>query len=305
MSALPLELLQQEIDYVIANDEFAGAFECYNLTKDWLANKSGITKNSPEYAQYDSYLAKLKFLSFNFLSDNNERADLLRNYFNFSFEMKHFDLWQKLETELVSIRDLNDRDAFKAAMREALEKCENVLISRQRYVEQEMPRKVSEWIKNFVSNLGLDKIDKVKKMEYLTNSRFIKMLDIEDRDRVKTLLDIYEKLRLSSRDPEGYENSVVMNMDGKEIVFNRGEVEEIFGIDKIKKITTNVQPAAASFIPANVPIEPIPSAPSPAPSPLAELQQILKNYSPSSLEYKVINQEIARLQAAELKKNKK
>jgi len=34
MAKLTLDLLQQEIDYVIANNDFNGAFECYNLVKD-------------------------------------------------------------------------------------------------------------------------------------------------------------------------------------------------------------------------------------------------------------------------------
>jgi len=307
MAKLTLDLLQQEIDYVIANNDFNGAFECYNLVKDWL-DKSGPSKNSSEYAQYNNYLIKLKFLSFNFLNDIDERVDLIKNYFGLALEIPQFDIWAKLETELISVGDLDERDVFKAKMREALEKCDSILISRQKYADQEIPRKVSEWTKNFVASLGLDKFDKVKKLEYLSNNRVIKILDAIDKDKVKMLLDIYEKLKISSKTPEGYENSVLMDIDGKMIIFNHGNIEEISSIDKVKKINTREKGRDAldedySSVPATNILPPV--SPSPLTSPLAELEQILKNYPAASLEHKAISQEISRLKKAEFKRVQK
>ncbi|MCX6794457.1 MAG: hypothetical protein NTY31_00435 [Candidatus Falkowbacteria bacterium] len=305
MPKLTFDLLQQEIDYVIANNDFNGAFECYNLVKDWLNNKSGLVKNSPEYAQYNNYLIKLRFLGFNFLNDIDERVDLIKNYFGLALEIPQFDIWAKLETELISVSNLDERDAFKAKMREALEKCDSILISRQKYVDQEMPRKVNEWIKNFVANLGLDKFDKVKKLEYLSNNKVVKILDATDKDKVKILLDIYEKLKISSQSPEGYENSVLMNIDGKTIIFNHGNVEEISDMDKIKRI--DVGDRERNILSQEFNSTPVASAVPPAPSlsPLAELEQLLKNYSESSLEHKAISQEISRLKSAEFKRVQK
>lgn len=290
MPKLSFELLQQEIDYVIKNNDFDGAFRAYNLVKKWL-DESGQVKNSPEYIQYNNYLMKLKFLSFNFLNDINERVDLLRNYFHLSFEIDRFELWPKIEAELISISSLDLRDDFKRKMCEALEKCDNVLISRQKYVNQEMPREVGEWTKNFVSNLGLERFDKLKKMEYLSNNKSIKILDITDKAKVKILLDIYEKLRISSKTKEGYENSVLMNIDGRLIIFNQGNVEEVPDIDKIRKIDIDT-------INKEIPSKTEPTSLSPA----AELEQTLKNYSESSFEYKALKQEISRLKKSELTK---
>lgn len=319
MPKLSFDLLQQEIDYVIKNNDFQGAFEAYNLVKKWL-EKSGPVKNSSEYVQYNNYLMKLKLLSFNFLSDINERIDLLKNYFGLSFEIDQFDLWGKIETELISISSLDARDDFKKRMREALENCTNVLINRQKYVNQEMPREVSEWTKNFVANLGLDQFDKLKKMEYLSNNKFIKLLDAQDKDKVKVLLNIYEKLRISSQTREGYENPVLMNIDGKSIIFDHGNVEEISDLDKIKSIDmgdgqgtskpsdfsddlflpdkpksqSGASSAQSQATPAQPEIKPL--------SPLEELEQTLKNYSESSFEHKALRQEISRLKKSELTK---
>jgi len=304
MPQMTLELLQQEIDYVIVNSEFGDAFECYNLLKNWL-EKSGPVKNTSEYIAYNNYLIKLKFLSFNYLSNINEQADLLRDYFPLSLEMGQFIFWEKLETEIISIGDLDERDAFKKKMYEALEKCDSNLIGRQKYDNQEIPRRVSEWTKSFVANLGLDKFDKLKKMEYLSHNQFIQMLDVEDKNKVKILLNIYEKLRISSKTPEGYENSVVMNMDGKEIVFDHGRVEEISDIDKIRDITSKeTGQTKPSLVTTHASVPTTPSVTTPV-SPLIELTEVLKTYSQDSLEHKAISQEISRIKRSEFKQAQK
>lgn len=307
MVKLTFNLLQQEIDYAITNNEFRGAFESYNLVKDWLINKSGLVKNSPDYSQYYNYLMKLKLLSFNYLSDINERIDLLKNYFGLIFEMENFDFLEKIETELIAMSNLDERDAFKARTREALEKCDNLLIGRQKYSDQEIPRKISEWIKSFIANLGLDKFDNVRKVEYLNNNQAIKILDAKDKEKIRTLLDIYEKLKLSSKTPEGYENSVVMNMDGKTIVFNHGNIEEISDIDKIKRVNAGNGSSERDVLSQNFSPTPVSNSAGVAPvlTPLAELEQILKQYPAASLEHKAISQEISRFKKAELKKAQK
>jgi hypothetical protein len=323
MTKLPFDLLQQGIDYAVLNSDFQGAFECYNSVKKWLTNKSGLAKNSPEYLQYENYLMKLKFLSFNYLSDNNERVDLIRDNFNLAFEIENFNIWDKINTELISIGDIKERDAFKVEMKEAMEKCENIFISRQKYENQEIPRKVSEWIKSFIANLGLDKFDKVKKIEYLSNNRAIKILDSSDKEKVKALLDIYEKLRISSKTPEGYENSVLMNIDGKSVIFNQGSIEDVSNIDKIKnvqKLDDIVNNGEKSTVSNNVfekggvksglgnikddlALENKNKASTENSTEFtSELEQSLKNYSPSSLEYKALSQEILRLKRTEAKR---
>jgi len=255
---------------------------------------------------------KLKFLSFNFLDSIDERVDLIKNYLGLALEIPNFDLWGKVETELISIRDLDERDAIKAKIVEALEKCGSILISRQKYTNQGTPRQVSEWIKNFVANLGLGKFDKLQKVEYLSNNPIIRTLDANDREKVKNLLDIYEKLRLSSKTPEGYENSVLMTVNGKTIIFNHGNVEEVSsGINKVKKIINEEKNSDAlsedfKSESANDAISPISTTlPTPPVSPLAELENLLKNYSENSLEHKAISQEISRLKIAEFKRAQK
>jgi hypothetical protein len=285
-----LDLLQQEITYVTDNNDFSGALECYNLVKGWLEKTNLAKANPAEYDQCNNYLIKLKFLCLNYFDDIDEYKEMLEKYFVLATEIPMFDLWDKLAPRLISISDLDARDKFKAGLREALERSGSFLVSRQKYNDAEIPYKVSEWIKDFIVNLGLDKFDKVKKAEYLANSRFIKLLKDEDNDKVKALLDIYEKLKISSRTPGGYENSVLMNIDGQDVVFNQGNVEVIAGTSSLKRMKIADEDAD---------IDLINDATNPS---LRELEETLKNFSPVSLEYKTISQEISRLKKKETKK---
>jgi hypothetical protein len=301
MPTLTLDVLQQEIDYAVANQDWQGAFEAYTIVKDWLVESGLIKTDSRAYSQYLDYLMKLKFLSLNYFDDTQDYYDLLKNYFSLALEIPDYDLWGRLETQLVSMVDVNARDTFKAKLREALENSSSSLFNRQKYNEAEIPHKVSDWIKDFVANLGLDRFDKLKKMEYLSNGKNIKLLSEEDKNKVKILLDIYEKLRLSSKTPEGYENSVMMNIDGKAIIFDRGEIEEL-PVNVLKSIEDNRKeempaPASVSNSSGITSLMPSPSIP--------ELETALKNYPPASLEHKAISQEISRLKVLELKRAQK
>jgi hypothetical protein len=282
MPELTIELLESEISYANENSDFQGAFEAYQITSDWLKAQK-ISKNSSEYRKYSECLIKLKFICLNHFDNPEDYIDILKNYFSLSFQIPNFNLWSKLETELIYITDLDKRDQVKRQFKEALEKCDNTLV--QEYNEPNMPRKVNDWIKNFVSNLGLDKFDTVKKVEYLSNGQFIKILKEEDKKKIQVLLDIYEKLNLSSRTKEGYENSVLMDIDGEKVIYNRGAIEEIHRLDNFVDFDSD---------------RPIKKDKTP-PSRTTELEQALKNYPPTSLEYKAIKQEIDRFNKAEKK----
>ncbi len=325
MEKLDFNLLKDEIKYVINNQAFNEAFECYNLVEDWLQRTNIKHDDSRSYNIYQDYLIKLKFLALNFF-ETGEYPELLKDYANLAFEISGFNLWEKIETELIAMEDVDARDDLKQKLKTALEQCNNILTSSS---QDGNPKYVSEWIKDFVVNLGLDKFDKLKKAEYLTNGKSLKSLADSDKDKVKSLLDLYENLNLSSTEKEGYENSVMMNIDGAPVIFHRGNVEILKPIDvKVEendnnknisdvlgdaksnlKVDSTLAPVATSVEPS-VTQETVNSILSePAQKPIVprttELEEILNSYSPSSLEYKAISQEILRLKKASARKDAK
>jgi hypothetical protein len=325
MQDLSFNLLQQEIEYVSLNHNFQDAFEAHKIIMEWLT-KNDIKKNDfSVYLKYLGYLNKLKFLCLNYFDNVNDYAELLKNDFSLIFEIPDFDLWDKIEIYLVAISDVKRRDAVKEKLKAALFHCENNLIDISKYSEGVTLNKVSDWLKDFIASLGLNKIDSVKKNEYLMNGKYTKSLKADDKERVKILLDIYEKLNLSSQTKEGYENTVLMELDGKDVIFNHGELEDVKPLNvksgrmlvndilADKKSSTSMPATTIKESPvvisssSKLPITPekpttiekqiIPRT--------TELEEILDSYSPASLEYKAISQEIMRLKKTEARKNAK
>lgn len=318
MEKLDFNLLKQEIDYVINNQAFNEAFECYNLVKNWVDNTNIKSVDPDDYKLYQNYLVKLKFLALNFFNID-EYPELIKNYANLAFEISGYNIWDKLETEIIAMEDINQRDEFKKKIKLALEQCLGNLTDLNR---PEQPRKISEWVKDFVINLGVDRFDKLKKAEYLSSGKSIKNLSNGDKEKVKTLLNIYENLSLSSKTKEGYENSVLMNINGIPVIFHRGEIEEIRknDIEEINREKTvdiladqKVPSAADNQLKEITPVEifnptPVSSIATPEKQNIprtTELEEILDSYSPASLEYKAISQEIMRLKKTEARKNAK
>lgn len=270
MKDLSFDLLQKEIDYASYNRDFQGAFDVYNIVKPWIEKSNLKRNNHLAYSKYVDYLNKLKFLSLNFFDDLSDYIDLLKNHFHLIFDIPNFDIWEKLEIYLISISDINIRADNKAKLKEALEKSNDDLINPLNYKEGCTLIKVSDWIKSFVANIGLDFFDKVKKMEYLSSNKYFKALKEFDQEKVKVLLDTYEKLMIPSNTKEGYENTVIFDFNGKKMIFNHGEMEAVSNI-KIFGEHDGLNPE------------------------LTELEEALKTYSPNSLEYRAIQQEIDRL----------
>jgi hypothetical protein len=285
MPILDLKLLQQEIEYASLNQDFLGAFEVYNLVKEWLEKSDLRRGNKGAYSQYFDYLQKLKFISLNYFEQPEDYIDLLKNHFHLIFEIPNdFDLWGKLEVYLVSLSNLDERNEIKSKLKAALESSVSNLLKRSDYPDNFPLLKVGDWVKNFVANLGFGPFDKVKKIEYLSNDVNIRALKEEDKEKVRILMDIYEKLLLPSDVKEGYENTVLFSVDNKTMIFNRGEVEEIKPFGKIEGREDENKDKDKDVVVTQV-----------LGDSSAGLQAALDNYSPSSLEYKAIKQEIERL----------
>jgi hypothetical protein len=319
MQDLSFNLLQQEIEYVSLNHNFQDAFEAHKIIMEWLT-KNDIKKNDfSAYLKYLGYVNKLKFLCLNYFDNVNDYAELLKNDFSLIFEIPDFDLWNKIEIYLVAISDVKRRDEIKEKLKAALFHCENNLIDVSKYSEGVTLNKVSDWLKDFIASLGLNKIDSVKKNEYLMNGKYTKSLKVDDKERVKILLDIYEKLNLSSQTKEGYENTVLMQLDGKDVIFNHGEIEDIkqLNVKSNRKLVDDIladKKSSTAIAAATIKESPvmtsspfkIPSVPEKINIPrTTELEEILDSYSPASLEYKAISQEIMRLKKTEARKNAK
>ena len=234
-----IEEIQKAVNVFSAYDNSRGAYEYYKGLKKFIEDTELKEADPKLFGNYYSCLIKLKFLALNFFYDWQEIEELIKNHFELIYKIKYYDLWGKIKLNLLTVSDLSKRDKIKDELNKILLDCDRVIIDKKKYKGIEgLPMTVAEWLKDFIVNLGIGKIEHLKRVQYLTNSENIKKLDKEDKDKLKILFDFYEKLKISSNTPEGFESDIPMVINGKHIIYTEGRVEEIDPkvIDLIKSI---------------------------------------------------------------------
>ena len=280
-----------------------------------LLDQEGIKESDPKlFGLYQSLLAKLKVFTINFFEEE-DYFEVIKNNFELAFEIPDYDFWEKIKLLLMLLYDFNERNELKNKFKKAIADCRRPLIDRNNYPSQELPLAVGDWIRDFVVNLGADKVDPFKKQEYLANGKFLKALRKEDQEKVRNLLNIYEKLNLPSTEREGMENSVPMEVDKEVFVLDQGEVvdldNEIKAINRVKPLTP--QPIAPPITP---PPTPLPSKEIISPTPvvitppaalpvvaeprkedprLEEMKKQIESYPPGSLERRALEAELKKI----------
>lgn len=260
-------------------DNARGAYEYYKGLKDFM-EKTNLRQADPKlYSNYYEYLVRLKFIALNFFDDWREINELLKNHFEAAYKIKYYDLWNKIKINLLTIPDLDKRDKIKDELKKILLDCDRAVIDNNKYKEnKDLPTTVAEWLKDYIVNLGIDKIDNLKRVQYLTNSENIKELDDDDKNRLKFLFNFYEKLKLSSNMPEGFEDDIPMVVNGKHIIYTHGQTEEINSkiIDLIKSIKVGDEIADNK-------------------KSIEELRVMADKYPAGSLERKAVEEEIKKM----------
>lgn len=267
---------ERRIDIFSEYNASKEAYLYYKELKEYVAANHLKETNPDLHEQYYKLLVKLKFLSLNFFDDWENIKNLLKSHFELIYELKDYNLWDKIKIQLQTIPSLDDRDRIKEELKKVLLNCGRYIIDKNKYEKyNNFPFSVADWLRDYNINLGAKEVDNLQRTQYLINSENIKKLDKEDKDKLKILFDFYENLKVSSNTPRGFENDIPMIIEGKHIIFSGGEAKEI-GIDiinLIKSIKTGSEKEDK----------------------IMELKNIISQYPPNSLERKAIEEEIERL----------
>ena len=179
--------------------------------------------------RYERLLAKNRYVLLGSLKDKTI-AELLLKRFDVALEVaEDLDLQSLIELKLLSIPIYEERDVFKKALREALLQNDTNTVTENPITVQGRALKptVRNWILDYVSQVGNQVADIVKRSAYFANSQNIRPLSDTEKKRVKVLLDLYEELKLSSLTPEGLEDAFDTVVDDKLVTFVRGKFEPI------------------------------------------------------------------------------
>jgi hypothetical protein len=305
-----LKQIDNLIEVLAESNDFKIAFDLYKKIKSFLDNNTDLKeKDNFSYKKFKQALLKSKFLCLNYFDDWQEINELLRNNLDLAFEMPGYDFWSKLKVNLQYISDWEERDEIKKKLVKSVRACNKSIIDDNKYQGQVIT-KISDWIKNFISNLNFDKrVDPVKKAEYINNNNELKKLKVEDKQKVVALLNLYESLSVSSQQKYGFEDTVFMVVDGKRIILTRNGIDDVDAeIKKIRNVKdyqedkeNEVNKKDEDIVELDESSDEEEDYTPDSGEKLLILKSMLSEYEPDSLEAKALQEEINRLKKINVK----
>lgn len=165
---------------------------------------------------------------------------------------------------------------------------EKLINDRLTLEDREVPPTIANWLKDFIKTNGSEMFNELTLAQYLSNSANAKSLNPASKNMLRKLLKLYRNLTFF---PESMDNLALE--DWQIIPFDpKKESPHVFvdalGEKKSPVATKIEKKETGKIIKENV-------NPNKEVNPLTELQQTLAQYTPGSLEYKAVAQEIERL----------
>lgn len=294
-----IEKFDQAIESLIASDSISEARAIRDILVKIFSDNPDFNKvNASLFSVYSRYLVAAKYLTL-FDLNENEIIQLFKDNFDFVLNHSDYDLARKLDYKIRDILDLEKRDIFKEKLRQAIANCNLKLGEGKIEINGVVSDStVSNWMKDYNINVGIDRADPLKLSEYFIKNRNLRTLDDTGKGKLKRLLDIFERLKVSSQELPMFEENLYITLpDQGAAIIESGQPRRIDdSIIRLAKEASNI--VDKPLIP-ETPKSSVAAAVSvPSPSKTAELEESLKSYPPASLEYKAIKQEINRLNKA-------
>lgn len=297
-----LEEIKGKAGYYMFYDE---ATEAYHLAKELEESLDKIKDFKDKYfdffVRYKKIIHRLKWIGLPIMAESMV-LDMFKYHFTEIFRIPDFsfeELRRKLKVVLLAIIVYQDRDKFKKNLREALLNNNEKLTSKKLIINnQEKIPTVGNWILDYNSILGTGKVDDLKRIQYFINNNNIKILDEQEKFRVKMLLDLYERLKLSSLTLEGLEEDIPVDDGNMEGIIKGGVFEPVKEAEeqKIMEVMLRGNREEKGIQDSKAEREK---------SGLGELQNMLAQYPEGSLERKAVEEELRKMEegSREVKSN--
>ncbi len=192
------------------------------------------------------------------------------------------------------------RDEVKEKLRKILEQSELILTTPKLLLKGKivLPT-VSNWLKDYHLYLRGNEGNDLEKAKYFVISDNIKKISEEERELVKNLAKIYSYLNFSSLEPAGHEEdyAVITEKDGEEELemFKEGRLAPIDSKNKyLAKVYASLveekkeEKSLVDKVNDDQKKKDVGQE-------IKNLEKLLANYSPQSLEHQAIQEEIAKL----------
>jgi len=247
------------------------------------------SENPELYKEFKNFRAKFGFLALSILPEKNI-LDLFTNNLRGAFTIPNYNLWENLKKYLIGIPDYDSRDRIKLEIKNILLKNKTKVTKSNLILNQkEVTGTIENWLADYHINVGTGVVDRLAFEQYFINSPNIKELSPDESSRLKSLFQFYERLKLSSKSPQGFEEDVLIDVNGELKLWHEGRLEDFD--PAVKKIIDEMEKAGylkdAEIASTNIRNNK---------SNIEDLKQMLNKYPAGSLERKVIEEELEKME---------
>lgn len=275
--------VKMEAEDIISENRFREAFDLSEELKKAIESIKNFKENHPEFfAEYKKIIVKLRWVGLPIMTEETV-INMFKNHFVEIFTIPDFQVWEKLLPILQWIRPLENRDVLKKNIREALLMNKQKITGKKLIIgREEKEPTITNWFLDYNRAVGALKVNSLARTQYFINGANIKNLSQEEKTRVKTLFDLYEKLKTSSLTLEGYEEDIPVDDEGQEGNIRGGVFEPLPKLTAQQKLAWGI---AQEVVRERETRE----------SNIKEMQGSLNNYAIGSLERKAMEEEIKKM----------
>jgi|GEM_PF-1910900 hypothetical protein len=213
------------VDHLIEIDDMQAAYKAANSLVAAMEERKDLITSRPElWSKYQQCLWKLEAIAIPFLKEVR-LLEWFKNGFGAGLGIKELDFVEKIEAKLARILLLEERDILKKKIIDGL-LSSNVSLFEGKSGSSVL-RSVGDWLHNYTTITGFNSTDPLKREQYFTQSLSLSGISPAQREELRRLFNLFDYLKKSSLSPDGLEDVMTFDQDGKILVFNHGEVYEI------------------------------------------------------------------------------
>jgi len=159
-----LKMVARVVNNIIEEDNQLKSLDLIKLFSEALSQEDVKLKISREIANfYSGLLVKLKFIALPLLEDK-EIINLLSHSFVGQFQIEDYKLLDKFNYKLLGVILVADRDNLKRELLNYLLKSQEIIVNNGQI------KSVCDWLKKYVSEVGIESNDGLVKAHYFQSS---------------------------------------------------------------------------------------------------------------------------------------
>ena len=284
------ELLTEVVHDILFFDYYDKSVALLHKVEEVINNNNTELDANKDVANfYNKIILSLKFVALPAL-DDAEIISLFKHNFSFKFNLPEVDLKRKLNLKFLSIAVVDDRNKLKDSLVAALHQNQEKISNAQEL------NNISDCLRNYLSHIG-EENKKLAHAQYIVDINNRRDLSTSEKENIKYLCDIFDFLNIKSDQPDGLEEEPVVVDNGQLAIFKKGILEPIAVNKQVQAMFDKDKDEVAAF--DNESFESLDTknrvTMTENTDKIKTLSEALSNYSPTSLEYKAIKEEINRL----------